>query len=163
VRSDSVHVLAHVWACGHGGPNVYTGTDTHFERTDTPFRLPLSGPVNHVEARESIMSLWTFQDSTMSEQLNLGESNKKYYFNTATSPSELRLDGPQAVSFLEEYRDVLPFESAAALSQMSRSKFRRIKAYTETCMASSLRQTYGYWQDQPGLFITTDLPGRVAV
>ena len=35
---------------------------------------------------------------------------------------------------------------------MSHSQFRHVDAYTETCMASSLRQAYDYWQDQPGLF-----------
>lgn len=35
---------------------------------------------------------------------------------------------------------------------MSHSQFRHIDAYTETCMAWSLRQAYDYWQDQPGLF-----------
>ena len=33
---------------------------------------------------------------------------------------------------------------------MSHSQFRRTEAYTETCMAKSLRQAYDYWQDQPG-------------
>ena len=32
-----------------------------------------------------------------------------------------------------------------------------VKACTETCMAQSLRQAHDYWQDQPGLFITTGL------
>ena len=40
---------------------------------------------------------------------------------------------------------------------MSHSQFRRVKTYTETCMDESLRQAYDYWQDQPGLFITTGL------
>ena len=36
---------------------------------------------------------------------------------------------------------------------MSHSQFRRVKAYTETCMAKSLRQAYDYWQDQPGFYV----------
>ena len=40
---------------------------------------------------------------------------------------------------------------------MSHSQFCRIKAYTETCMAYSLRQAYDYWQDQPGYCNTAKL------
>ena len=39
---------------------------------------------------------------------------------------------------------------------MSHLQFRRIEAYTETCMAKSLRQAYDYWQDQPGLSNATE-------
>ena len=33
---------------------------------------------------------------------------------------------------------------------MSHSQFHGIIAYTQTCMAQSLRQAYDYWQNQPG-------------
>ena len=43
---------------------------------------------------------------------------------------------------------------------MSHSQFRRIEAYTETCMAKSLRQAYDYWQDQPGLYASLSEQGQ---
>ena len=44
---------------------------------------------------------------------------------------------------------------------MRHSQFHYIEAYTETCMAYSLRQAYDYWQDQPGLLMTASQRCRV--